>query len=138
LLSCSKFLIIADDFHNLGKESIISFVESDEKHYILITRDGFVNIFNAEEVNNNFILEDNKQLFVSELKTNGTRRLIINNYNNQSIYWLNILRKGKKIILTEIIDEITTEKFFVKNMTVNNFHFIYLNQTMGCISIRQI
>ena len=134
----SNLLTIADDFYNLGKESIISFVESDEKHYILVTRDGFVNIFNAEEVNNNLILEDNTQLFVSEIRTNGTRRLIINNYSDQSIYRLNILRKGKKISLSKMFDKINSKEFFVKNMTVNNFHFIYLNQTMGCISIRQI
>jgi hypothetical protein len=122
----------------LGKESIISFVEADEKHYILVSHDGFVNIFNAEVVNKNLVLEDNKQLFVSELKTNGTRRLIINNYNDQSIYRLNILRKGKKIALSKILDMVNAGNFFVKNMTVNNFHFIYFNQTKGCISIRQI
>jgi hypothetical protein len=134
----SNFLTIADDFHNLEKESTISFVESDEKHYILVTHDGFVNIFNADEVNQNMILEDNKQLFVCELKTNGARRLIINNYNDQSIYRLNIFRKDKKISFSKMFDKINAVKFFVKNMTVNNFHFIYLNQTKGCISIRQI
>jgi hypothetical protein len=134
----SSFLTIADDFHNLGKESIISFVETDEKHYILVNHDGFVNIFNAEVVNKNLVLEDNTQLFVSELKTNGTRRLIINNYNDQSIYRLNILRKGKKITFSKMLDRINAGDFFVKNMTVNNFHFIYFNQTKGCISIRQI
>lgn len=134
----SNFFTIADDFHNLEKESIISFVESDEKHYILVSYDGFINIFNAEEVNRNLMLEDLKQLFVGEIRTNGTRRLIINNYNDQNIYRLNILRKGKKIVLSKMLEKINAEKFFVKNMTVKNFHLVYLNQAKGSISIRQI
>ena len=134
----SNFLTIVDDFHNLDKESIISFVESDEKPYILVSHDGSVNSFDVEEVKKNLIVRDLNQLFVSEIKPNGTRRLIVNNYNSQNIYRLNILRKGKKIVFSKIIDKINTEKFFVRNMTVNNYHLVYLNQTKECISIRQI
>jgi len=134
----SNFLTVVDDFHNLDKESIISFVESDEKPYILVSHDGSVNSFDVEEVKKNLIVRDLNQLFVSEIKPNGTRRLIVNNYNSQNIYRLNILRKGKKIVFSKIIDKINTEKFFVRNMTVNNYHLVYLNQTKECISIRQI
>ena len=134
----SNFLTVVDDFHNLDKESIISFVESDEKPYILVSHDGSVNSFDVEEVKKNLIVRDLNQLFVSEIKPNGTRRLIVNNYNSQNIYRLNILRKGKKIVFSKIIDKINAEKFFVRNMTVNNYHLVYLNQTKECISIRQI
>ena len=134
----SNFLTVVDDFHNLEKESVISFVESDEKPYILVSHDGSVNSFYADELKKNLIVEDLNQLFVSEIRPNGTRRLIINNYNDQNIYRLNILRKGKKIVFSKMLDKIDTEKFFVKNMTVNNFHVVYLNQAKGCISIRQI
>ena len=134
----SNFLTVVDDFHNLDKESIISFVESDEKPYILVSHDGSVNSFDVEEVKKNLIVRDLNQLFVSEIKPNGTRRLIVNNYNSQNIYRLNILRKGKKIVFSKIINKINATKYFVKNMTVNNFHLVYLNQTKECISIRQI
>ena len=129
---------MADDFHNLEKESIISFVESDEKHYILVSYDGFVNIFNVEEVNKNLMLEDLKQLFVGAIRPNGTRRLIINNHSDQNFYRLNILRKGKKIAFTKLLENINTKNFFIKNMTVNNFHLVYINQIKRCISVRQI
>ncbi len=134
----SNFLTVVDDFHNLDKESIISFVESDEKPYILVSHDGSVNSIDVEEVKKNLIVRDLNQLFVSEIKPNGTRRLIVNNYNSQNIYRLNILRKGKKIVFSKIIDKINTEKFFVRNMTINNYHLVYLNQTRQCISVRQI
>ena len=134
----TELLTIADDFFNLEKESIISFVESNEKHYILVSVNGQVNIFDSQEVNENLMVKELNQLFVSEIRTNGTRRLIINNYKDQHIYWLNILRKGKRIILFKMLDNINTEKFFIKNLTVNNFHFVYINPITGCISIRQI
>ncbi|OGU82076.1 MAG: hypothetical protein A2W11_01155 [Ignavibacteria bacterium RBG_16_35_7] len=134
----SNFFTKADDFHNLEKESIISFVESNEKHYILVSYDGFINIFNAAEVNKNLMLKDLNQLFVGEIRPNGTRRLIINNYSDQNVYRLNILRKGKKIAFTKLLENINAENYFVKNMTVNNFHFIYINQDRRCISVREI
>jgi hypothetical protein len=134
----ANFLTISDDFHNMEKESVISFVESKEKHYILISYDGFINIFNTEEVINNLALDDLKQIFVGEIRPNGTRRLIINNRSNQNVYRLNILRKGKKIAFTKLLEKINAENYFVKNMTVNNFHFIYINQDKKCISVREI
>jgi len=134
----SKLLTMADDFFNLEKESIISFVESNEKHYILVSYNRRVNIFDAEEVNENLVVKDLKQLFVNEIKPNGTRRLIINNYNDQNIYRLNILRKGKRVGLLKMLDNINTGKYFVKNLTANNFHFVYINTNTGCISIRRI
>lgn len=134
----SNFLTVVNDFHNLDKESIISFVESDEKSYILVSHDGSVNSFDVKQVKNNLTVKDLNQLFVSEIKLNGTRRLIINNYSDQSFYRLNILRKGKKIVFSKMLDEINTTKFFVKNMTVNKFHLVYLNHIKECISIRQI
>jgi len=138
LKNISNFLTVVDDFHNLDKESIISFVESDEKSYILVSHDGSVNSFVAEKVNKNLIVKDLSQLFVNEVKLNGTRRLIINNHSDQNVYRLNILRKGKKIAFTKLLGKINVENYFVKNMTVNNFHFIYINQTKGCISVREI
>ena len=134
----ANFLTISDDFHNMEKESVISFVESKEKHYILISYDGFINIFNTEEVINNLALDDLKQIFVGEIRPNGTRRLIINNRSDQNVYRLNILRKGKKIAFTKLLEKINAENYFVKNMTVNNFHFIYINQDKKCISVREI
>jgi hypothetical protein len=138
LKNISNFLTVVDDFHNLDKESIISFVESDEKPYILVSHDGSVNSFDVKDVKKNLVVKDRNQLFVSEIKPNGTRRLIINNYNDQSVYRLNILRKGKKIVFSKILEKINAAKFLVKNMTVNKFHLVYLNQIKECISIRQI
>ena len=134
----ANFLTISDDFHNMEKESVISFVESKEKHYILISYDGFINIFNTEEVINNLASDDLKQIFVGEIRPNGTRRLIINSRSDQNVYRLNILRKGKKIAFTKLLEKINAENYFVKNMTVNNFHFIYINQDKKCISVREI
>lgn len=133
-----KILMKADDFHNLEKESVISFVDSNEKQYILVTVDGLVNKFDLESFDKDLKAYVEEQLSSSEIKINGTRRLIFNNFNDESIYRLNILRKGKKINFTKMRDEIKTKKYFVKNLTMNNFHIVYINQQKGCISVRQI
>jgi hypothetical protein len=134
----SNIKLIADDFFNLEKESIISFVESGEKHYILVSLNGSVNVFETKDVNKNLIVNDLRQLSVGEIRTFGSRRLIVKNDKDQSVYRLNILRKGKKIIFSKMFENISAGAFFVKNMTLKNYHFVYVNNTKRCISIKQI
>ncbi len=134
----SDFITISNDFFNLEKEAVISFVESNEKPYILVSRDRFVNKFAVKELNNYLQIKNPMQLFAGEIRTNGTKRLIANNLNDQTIYKLNILKRGNQIVFSKMLENINAKKFFVKNMTVNNYHLVYLNQTKRCISIRQI
>ncbi len=133
----TDFLTIADDFLDLTV-STINFVESDKKRYILITNDRFIYSFDAGEIKKNLQIKGSEQVFSSEVKTNGMNKLIINDPQNQSIYKLNILGKGEKINISRLRDKINATKFFVKNMTMNNFHIVYLDLEKGCISIRQI
>lgn len=134
----SNFFTISDDFFNLEKESLISFVEMNEKKYILINRDQVVNIFNIKDLNEHLKIASHEQIFIGEIRKNGTRRLFVNNHSNQTVYKLNILRNGTKIIFVKIRDNVACKKYFIKNLTINNYHLVYLNQAKGCISSRQI
>lgn len=134
----SSIMTIADDFYNLGVESVISFVESDEKQYILVSQDRSFKLSNLEAISRSLRIKNLKQMFVGEIRPNGTRRLIINNQNNKNIYRLNILQKGKKLAFTKLIEDIETDNYLIKNMTMNKFHVIYINKNDKCISIREI
>lgn len=134
----SKILTVVNDFMNLEKESVISFVESNEKMYILINNGRFINSFYLKTVNKNLLVNFAEQLVTGEIRTNGTTRLIINNPSDQIVYYLNILKGGKQIIFSKMFPEINAGSFFVKNMTAKNYHLVYLNYTKSCISVRQI
>lgn len=138
LKEITEFFTISDDFLNFERESLISFVESNQKQYILVSRDKFVNVFAVKELNKYLQINNTEQLFAGEIRPNGTKKLIANNYNDQTLYKLNILKNGNKIAFSKMLDKIDAKKYFVKNMTMNKYHLVYLNQAKGCISIRQI
>lgn len=133
-----SILTIADDFKNLEKESVISFVESNEKHYILAAYDSELNIFKRDGLNKHLIIKKRNQLFSGEVRKNGTRRLTAFNHDDDSIYRLNITNKGKKISWIKLVDGVQAEKYFIKNLTVNDYHTVFINLKTGTISIKQI
>lgn len=133
-----NFLSIANDFFNLEKENVISFVGSGKNQYILITRDESIYSHNLKDINNHLHVNDLAQLFVGETRFNGTQRLIINDTSNEKIYKLNILNGGRKLNLVKMFDNISACRFFVKNISASNYHLVYLNQKNSCISIRQL
>lgn len=134
----NNFLTIADDFNNLAKESVISFVESNEKHYILVSYDAALNMFEQNELNKMLIINSRDQLFTGEVRKNGTRRLAAFDPGDNSIYRLNIAKKGKKIGWSKLLGEIEAGRFFIKNLTVNDYHLVYINSNKRTISIKQI
>lgn len=134
----SNFLSIANDFFNLEKENVISFVESGKNQYILITRDESIYSHNLKDINKHLHVNELTQLFVGETRFNGTQRLIINDASNEKIYKLNILNGGRKLNLVKMIDNVSAYRFFVKNMSASNYHLVYLNQKNNCISVRQL
>lgn len=132
-----KIFSATDDFFNLDKSINIGFVVTDQKHYILISHDEISGLFDYSR-DNSLLINDKEQFFIGESRINGTKRLFINSYYDQTIYKLNILRKGEKVFFPKLIDNVNAKKFFIKNMTVKNYHLVYLNRDYNCISIRQI
>ncbi len=133
----AKIFSAADDFFNLDKLINISFVVTDQKHYILISHEDIIGLFD-NSIDNSLLINDKEQFFVGESRINGTKRLFINSYEDKTIYKLNILRRGEKVFFSKLMDNVNAKKFFIKNMTANNYHLVYLNRDFDCISIRQI
>lgn len=132
-----KIFSVTDDFFNLDNLINIGFVVTDQKHYILISYDDIIGLFD-HSIDNLSPINDKEQFFIGESRINGTKRLFINSYDAQTIYKLNILRKGEKVFFSILIDNVNAKKFFIKNMTAKNYHLVYLNRDFNCISIRQI
>lgn len=138
LTHVNKVLMAAGDFLNLDKESIISFVESNQKQYILLCNDRFINSFDLDEIEKKLLINSQNQLYIGEIRKNGTKRLIVNNPLLQKLYYLNILRGGKQLKFSKLKPFITAKSFFVKNLTVSEYHLVFLNQEEECISIRRL
>lgn len=133
-----SILTVTDDFFNLDKSIHISFVGTNEKRYILITQDEKIVSHNLNDVHDAILVNDKSQLFSGEIRLNGTKRLIVNNYADKSIYKLSILGRGDKLLFTKIANNVQAKRFFIKNMTTRNYHLIYINEARNCVSINQI
>lgn len=138
LSKIENIVTVAGDFMNKGNESVISFVESGEKQYILVSNDGFLTSFDLKELNRNLRIKSAEELFIGEMRPQSAKRLIVSNHSDQAIYLLNILKNGKRLVFSKMLSEINSKSYFVCNMTVENYHLVYVNQTKSCISVRQI
>jgi hypothetical protein len=134
----ADIITVANDFMNKGNESVISFVESGEKQYILVSNDHFLNSFDLKKLSRNLRIKSAEEFFTGEIRPQGAKRLIVNNHSDQAVYLLNILKYGKRLVFSKVLSEINTKSYFISNMTVENYHLVYVNQTKSCISIRQI
>ncbi|NWF89875.1 MAG: VCBS repeat-containing protein [Ignavibacteriaceae bacterium] len=129
---------IADDFMNTEKESVISFVESNEKAYILVSNERTISTFNLKTLNKKLQILNQNQLFSSEINENTARKIFVNDLSNHSIGFFSILRKGKQVMFSELKSPIRTSSYFIKNLGVSDYHLVFINNQKACISIRQI
>lgn len=131
---------IGDIFNN-KKEICISFIsdlsgltDTINENAAVIAAPKKLNILR----NINFSVTDDTQIFFGEMTFNGSKNLFIYSPEEKKLNKLNFIENSGRYILSSVADSVDINYYFIKNMSMRNYHLVYTDKKSGCISIRKI
>ena len=81
---------------------------------------------------------DIKSFYVAAQNFKGPDKVFFYSDTDRRLKKLDFLNKGKNIIISSITDEQNVGDYFIKNMDMRNFHFVFVNKKENCITIKQL
>jgi hypothetical protein len=123
----------ADIFNN-ELPSQISYIKRDTT-ILIVTAGKRINLHNHQR---NSFLSERDQFYSYERKLGGLRQLMVYIYKNKSLNRITLFNKGKDLILSELISGINVNRYFIRNMSLQNYHIVYSDSEENCITIRRI
>ncbi|MGE5846397.1 MAG: hypothetical protein ACM34O_06715, partial [Ignavibacteria bacterium] len=81
---------------------------------------------------------DDTQIFFGEMTFNGSKNLFIYSPEEKKLNKLNFIENSGRYILSSVADSVDINYYFIKNMSMRNYHLVYTDKKSGCISIRKI
>lgn len=129
---------ITDDILNDDKQSFFSFVETSNSVYTALKTGNNVYLKDYREIPQKMRIKDRKQLYFGEIKFQGLKKIVAYFPSEKSIKKIDFTRGGRSYIATEIIDAENINRYFIKNMNSKNYHLVYTNSSLGCITVKQL
>jgi hypothetical protein len=131
---------IGDIFNN-KKEVCISFItdvsgltDTNKENAAIIAAPKTLNILR----NTNFSVTDDNQIFFGEMKFNGSKNLFIYSPEEKMLSKLDFIERSGRYVLSPVADSVDINHYFIKNMSMRNYHLVFTDKKSGCISIRKI
>jgi hypothetical protein len=135
--SISKIISFSGDLFNTGKNITVSFLNESEEDLAVISKDTLASVIKRNE-SGGFRITSKNNLFFGEMKFNGLKKLFINMPELNTISMAEFTQQGKNINFIRIIDAPGIGSFYVKNMTLQNYHIVYSDQKKNCITIKRL
>ncbi len=136
--SVSSIYSFTGDLFNNDKDATISFIDANTKKYIVITNYKKTIQIKRSEVPDFFKIESPKQLYFGETRQNGLKKLFVYFPGKKFIGVIDFINRGRDIVIPKLIDVDNIDSFFVKKMSFRNYHLVYTDKSLGCITIKQL
>ncbi len=133
-----KIISLSGDLFNNDKNILISFLNSAEKSMVVVSSEKSTNILSNGSDTKKIKIDNLNQLFLGEARVNGLKKLFAYAPNNNEIYRLDFLNKGRSFVISKIADVDDVGSYFIKNMTFKFTHLVYTNLTENCITIKEL
>ncbi|HVO73102.1 MAG TPA: hypothetical protein VMT35_03700, partial [Ignavibacteriaceae bacterium] len=109
--------------------------DTNKESAVIISSPKILNIIRSK----NLPVTADKQIFFGETKLNGPKNLFIYEPEERRLNRLDIAAEGAgRLIKTSVADSIDADYYFIKNMSMRNYHIVFTDKKSGCISIRKI
>ena len=128
----------AGDLFNKNEVVSISFFETKDKNFALLSGDNLPVSVVSKNFIDHFRIKNKNQLFFGEMKPGGLEKLFIYVPEISELYKIDFINNGKKIVITKVKKAPNVGSYFVKNMSYRDYYFVYTDSLDNCIKIRQI
>ena len=131
-----KIIEFTGDLLNNEKDITISFFNSANDDFAVVTSEKSSTVINENERLANLKVENKDQLFFGEMKPAGLKKLFV--HHNSIVDKFNFLNKGKELVSKDILKAMDLNRYFIKNMNLKNYHIVFTQKNVSPISVYKI
>jgi len=129
---------LTGEIFNNGKESTISFVQAENKNYIVVSNYKNSFVIGQQQFKEFKDTCAKKQLYLGEVRNNGLEKIFIYSPENSSVNRIDLLNRGRELNIQRIAEAENVEDFLIQKMSSRNFHLIFTDKLNNCITVRQL
>jgi len=133
----SVAMLVGDIFNRDGNDAI-SFIRSADKKYVVVTTGANNYKLKVSGDMKRLNLDDESLFNLFEMRFNGLNKLFSVSEDSRTLNKLEILNRKRLLISTEMVEAENIQSYFIKNLNFKNYHFVYINKTENCITIKEI
>lgn len=122
------------DIFNDGLASQFALLKDNGESSVIISGRRFNRITSIDT----FDITGFHQLWFGTARPGGLNKLWVYLPGKRNLNLITLFNKGKNLILSEKISEITVNRYFVRNMSILGYHIVYSNPEENCITIKRL
>lgn len=126
------------DILNLDKDFFVSFLRDGAMNSVLINSEKVTRLIKKNEVPELLAEQKIQKYYVGESRFNKLKKVYVYNSDENAVYVLDFLKKGKNLIFTKLIDAENVNGFFIKNMNGKDYHIVYTDGVEHNIRIKKL
>src|ERR1035441_5732612 len=134
----NSILSLTGNFFTNNKDSYFTIIHSPELNQTLILSGNTVSIVERKEIIGEIAVSDINRFYVTASNFKGLDKIFFCSGIDKNIKKVDLLNKGKNIIISPVTDAQYAGDYFIKNMDMRSFHLVYSNNKENCITIKQL
>jgi|GEM_PF-511712 len=128
----------AGDFFNNEKATSVNFFETQKSYFVVLSNENSPSVVVNKDLADHFRIKNKNLLFFGELKPGGLKRLFIYVPDESALHRIDFIKRGRKIVVTNIAVGSNVLDYFIKNMNYRSYSFVYTDSVDRCIKIKQL
>ena len=133
-----RILSIAGNYFSYNKDDYFGIIHSTDLNQILTLSGNNICTLARKETFEKLVDPDINQFYVTASNFKDLDKIFFYSGINKSIERIDLINKGKNIIIKPIAEARFVGNYFIKNMNMRNYHLVYTNKNENCITIKQL
>ena len=133
-----NILSLTGDFFTNNKDAYFTIIHSPELNQALTLSGNTVCTLERKEIIGEIAVSDIKRFYIGACNFKGLDKIFFYSDIDKNIKKIDLINKGKNIIISPVADVHDAGDYFVKNMNMRSFHLVYTNKKENCITIKQL
>jgi hypothetical protein len=125
-------------FFTNNQDAYFSIIHSPELNLALTLSGNTVCIVDRKEIIEKLTVSNIKRFYVAPYNFKGLDKIFFYSDRDKNIKKIDLMNKGKNIIISPVADVQFAGDYFMKNMNMRNFHLVFTNNKENCITIKQL
>ncbi len=130
--------MLVGDIFNRDENDAISFVRSSDKKDVIFSTGSNNYKLKLDTKMKRLNLNDESLFNLFEMRFNGLNKLFAISQDSKTLNKLELLFRKKSLNSTELVEAENIQSYFIKNLNFKNYHFVYIDKSEHCITIKEI
>jgi hypothetical protein len=133
-----NILSLTGDFFPYNKDALFTLIHTPELNLAVTLFHNIASKLGNKENIEELASSDIESFYVAAYNFKGSDKIFYYLGNEKKLKKIDFINNGKDINISSIADEQNVGDYFIKNMNMRNFHFVFTNKKENCITIKQL